>query len=225
MILQHAISEPGLLRRALPLLTAAAREGRADPAHAAMLEDRIRFFEGRPQRYGTQLDWDAGGNLSPGEVEEPQTLAERRLAVGLPPLAEHVDEARRRAASEGALPPADYRAYADARDEWAAQARVAPGHEAKPEAVLAISMYSHHNACMPKSITIRNVPEGVRRVLASRAAANGRSLQSYLRAALIELADRPDVGEVLERIRERKALADTRLRSASILRYRDANRG
>jgi len=122
LILQHAISEPDLLRRALPLLAAAAREGRADPAHAAMLEDRIRFFEGRPQRYGTQLDWDAGGNLSPGEVEEPQTLAERRLAVGLPPLAEHVDEARRRAASEGARPPADYRAYADARDEWAAQA-------------------------------------------------------------------------------------------------------
>jgi len=78
---------------------------------------------------------------------------------------------------------------------------------------------------MPKSITIRSVPEGVRRVLASRAAANGRSLQSYLRAALIELADRPDVGEVLERIRDRKALAGTRLRSASILRYRDADRG
>ncbi len=77
---------------------------------------------------------------------------------------------------------------------------------------------------MPKSITIRDVPEGVRRVLASRAAANGRSLQSYLRAALIELADRPDVGEVLERIRERRALAGTRLRAASILRYRDADR-
>ena len=72
LILQHAISEPDLLRRALPLLTRAAREGKADAAHAAMLEDRIRFFEGRPQRYGTQLDWDADGNLSPGEVEDPQ---------------------------------------------------------------------------------------------------------------------------------------------------------
>ena len=48
--------------------------------------------------------------------------------------------------------------------------------------------------------------------------------QSYLRAALIELAERPDVGEVLERIRERKVLAGTRLRAASILRYRDADR-
>ena len=120
LILQHAISEPDLLRRALPLLTTAAREGKANPAHAAMLEDRIRFFEGRPQRYGTQLDWDAEGNLSPGQVEDPERLAQRRRAVGLPPLAEQVDEARNRAAAEGQRPPADYRAYASARDEWAA---------------------------------------------------------------------------------------------------------
>ena len=119
LILQHAISEPGLLRRALPLLAAAAREGKADPAHAAMLEDRIRFFEGRPQRYGTQLDWDADGNLSPGEVEDPQLLAERRAAVGLPPQEEQIEEARTRAAAEGESPPADYQAYLEAREEWA----------------------------------------------------------------------------------------------------------
>ena len=120
LILQHAISEPELLRRALPLLTMAAREGTASPAHAAMLEDRIRFFERRPQRYGTQLDWDADGNLSPGEVEDPQKLADRRRAVGLPPLEEQVDDARNRAAVESQRPPADYGAYVSARDAWAA---------------------------------------------------------------------------------------------------------
>ena len=122
LILQHAISEPDLLRRTLPLITAAAREGKADPAHAAMLEDRIRFFEGRPQRYGTQLDWDAEGSLSPGEVEDPHKLAERREAAGLPPLEEHIEDARSRATAEGQRPPADYQAYAHARDEWAANA-------------------------------------------------------------------------------------------------------
>ena len=119
LILQHAISEPDLLRRTLPLLTAAAREGKANPAHVAMLEDRIRFFEGRPQRYGTQVDWDVDGRLSPGEVEDPQELAERRKAVGLPPLEEQVEDARNRAAAEGQSPPADWQAYVDARDEWA----------------------------------------------------------------------------------------------------------
>ena len=120
IVLQHAIAEPGLLRRALPLLRIAAREGRASPRHAAMLEDRVRFFEGRPQRYGTQFDWDSEGNLSPGEVEDPQRLDERRHAVGLPPLAEQMEEARIRATAEGDRPPADYEAYASARDEWAA---------------------------------------------------------------------------------------------------------
>jgi len=120
LVLQHAIAEPCLLRRALPILAAAAREGRADPAHAAMLEDRIRFFEGRPQRYGTQFDWDAAGNLSPGEVEDPQRLAERRRAVGLPPLEEQMERVRSRATAEGERPPADHQAYARARDEWAA---------------------------------------------------------------------------------------------------------
>ena len=120
MILQHAIAEPDLLRRALPLLRAAAREGRASPRHAAMLEDRIRFFEGRPQRYGTQFDWDAEGKLSPGEVEDPQRLDERRRSVGLPPLAEQMEEARLRADAEGDRPPADHPAHARAREEWAA---------------------------------------------------------------------------------------------------------
>lgn len=127
LILQHAISEPDLLRRTLPLLTAAAREGKANAAHAAMLEDRIRFFEGRPQRYGTQLDWDAEGHLSPGDVEEPHKLAERREAVGLPPLEEQVEGARSRAAGEGQRPPADWQAYVDARDKWAANAGWRPG--------------------------------------------------------------------------------------------------
>lgn len=120
LILQHAIAEPDLLRRALPLLQAAAREGKASPRHAALLEDRIRCFEGRPQRYGTQFDWDAEGKLSPGAVENPQRLDERRRAIGLPPLAEQMEEARTRAAAEGDGPPADYEAYARARDEWAA---------------------------------------------------------------------------------------------------------
>ncbi|MYA33765.1 MAG: hypothetical protein F4164_13760 [Gemmatimonadales bacterium] len=122
IVLQHAIAEPDLLRRALPLLQAAAREGRASPLHAAMLEDRIRFFEGRPQRYGTQFDWDAERKLSPGEVEDPHALDERRHAVGLPPLAEQMEEARLRATAEGDGPPTDYEAYARARDEWAASA-------------------------------------------------------------------------------------------------------
>ena len=77
---------------------------------------------------------------------------------------------------------------------------------------------------MQKSITVRDVPEGVCRELASRAAAKGHSLQSYLKMALIELANRPDVADVLARIEKRKAMTGTRLSTAAILRHRDADR-
>lgn len=120
LILQHAIAHPDLIRWALPLLQAAAREGRACPRPVALLEDRIRFFEGRPQRYGTQFDWDAEGNLSPCAMEDPQRVDERRRRVGLAPLAEQLEDARTLAAAAGDGPPADYEAYAKARDEWAA---------------------------------------------------------------------------------------------------------
>ena len=77
---------------------------------------------------------------------------------------------------------------------------------------------------MQKSITVRDVPEGVCRELASRAAAKGHSLQSYLKTALIELASRPDVADVLARIEKRKEMTGTRLSKAAILRHRDADR-
>ena len=81
-----------------------------------------------------------------------------------------------------------------------------------------------HNTAMPTSITIRNVPDGARDELASRAAATGRSLQEYLRAQLIELARRPDPEVLVARVRERKAATGTRVAPDRILEYRDADR-
>lgn len=73
-------------------------------------------------------------------------------------------------------------------------------------------------------ITIRDVPAVVRDELAARAALQGKSMQEYLRAELERLASRPPVEKVLERIRERKAMAGTRLSAEEILAHRDADR-
>ena len=88
-IVQHAIGEPAFMRRMLPLLRAATARGDAAAAEVAMLEDRIRTFEGRPQLYGTQYDWnDDGTAMVPiGAVEAPDDVDARRAAVGLPPIA------------------------------------------------------------------------------------------------------------------------------------------
>ena len=108
LIAQHAIAQPALQRAALRALQEAAARGEVPPLQPAMLEDRIRSFEGRPQLYGTQFDWDAAGELSSLPIEDVAGLEERRLAVGLGPLADEV-VARRRAAAEGPeQPPADW---------------------------------------------------------------------------------------------------------------------
>jgi len=49
-------------------------------------------------------------------------------------------------------------------------------------------------------------------------------MQEYLRAELERLAARPPVEKVLERIRERKVTAGTRLSPEEILDRRDADR-
>lgn len=77
---------------------------------------------------------------------------------------------------------------------------------------------------MATSITIRNVPDETRDELAARAARSGRSLQEYLRAELIGLAEKPDVAVLLERVSARKRATGSRLDSETIIAHRDADR-
>lgn len=74
------------------------------------------------------------------------------------------------------------------------------------------------------AVTIRNVPDEVRDELAARAARSGRSLQEYLAAALIELAAKPSVEDVLARARERVRATGSRVAVEDILAARDADR-
>jgi len=77
---------------------------------------------------------------------------------------------------------------------------------------------------MTIQITIRDVPGEVRDELAARAALQGKSMQEYLKGELERLSSRPPIERVLARIRERKALAATRVPPEEILRHRDADR-
>lgn len=77
---------------------------------------------------------------------------------------------------------------------------------------------------MPVAVTVRNVPDAVRDELAARAAASGRSLQEYLLGALVALASRPTVEQVVARARDRARLTATELPAAAILTDRDADR-
>ncbi|HET7428773.1 MAG TPA: DUF6624 domain-containing protein [Gaiellales bacterium] len=118
LLLHHAIGDPALQRRCLPLLDEAAAFGDVPPWHPATLLDGIRFHEGRPQVYGTVFDWQ-DGVLAPWEIEEPEDVDERRALVGLPSLAEQSASVRQAAEEEGDLPPADPAARRAQAVAWA----------------------------------------------------------------------------------------------------------
>lgn len=73
-------------------------------------------------------------------------------------------------------------------------------------------------------ITVRNIPDEVRDVLAARAARAGRSLQEHLRAELIALAAKPSVDDLLDGVRARKASTGTTLSADDIIALRDHDR-
>ena len=77
-----------------------------------MLQDRIRVFEGKTQRYGTQLTVADDGTLSPNPIEDPDGVEERRRAVGLEPLAARLAKAER------VPPPKDREAYERGYEAW-----------------------------------------------------------------------------------------------------------
>ena len=77
---------------------------------------------------------------------------------------------------------------------------------------------------MPKSITIRDIPDETSEELAARAAQTGRSLQEYLRARLVELASTPDAEVWMARVRARKAATGVSISVDQILAHRDADR-
>lgn len=77
---------------------------------------------------------------------------------------------------------------------------------------------------MPRSITIRDVPDEASDELAARAALTGRSLQEYLRTRLIELAQTPDAEAWVAGVRARKAATGGSLSVDTIVAHRDGDR-
>lgn len=107
LLAQHADLDPAFQHACLALLERAVAAGEAEPRQLAYLEDRIAVREGRPQRYGTQFD-----ETGPRPIADPDTLDERRAAVGLGPFADYqarMDELRARDAPTAAEQASPYR--------------------------------------------------------------------------------------------------------------------
>lgn len=118
-IVQHAIGQPEFQRRYLAAVKRAVSEGQAPGWQVAMLEDRVRFFEGRLQIYGTQFDWDDSGEMSPLPIDDPANVDARRAAVGMEPLASAIARRRAQATQDREQKPADKTLSQAAFEGWA----------------------------------------------------------------------------------------------------------
>ena len=107
LIIQHAIDKPVFMKKCLKLLENAVRENEVNPKKLAYLTDRIAMFEGKPQLYGTQFDWDENGKLSPIHFDDLAKVNMRRKSIGFNSLEEQTEFIRNQAKSENQKPPED----------------------------------------------------------------------------------------------------------------------
>ncbi len=111
LIIHHSISSPDFMRECMTEMRMAAAQNDYPLELLAYTDDRIAFFEGRPQLYGTNFDWQ-GGSLRPTPIADPQYVDYRRKSLGLPPIAESLFKF-----SHG-RPPKDPEKKAKALQNW-----------------------------------------------------------------------------------------------------------
>lgn len=88
LIVQHSVLDPEFMLSCVPELERLVNENEAKGWQLAFLQDRVLMLQEKPQIYGTQHVLDEKGNLNPYELADPESVDERRSAVGLGPLGE-----------------------------------------------------------------------------------------------------------------------------------------
>lgn len=106
------------MKKCVELLKNVVQKNQADPKNLAYLTDRIAVFEGKPQRYGTQFDWDENGNLSPNFFDDLIKVNERRKSIGLNTLEEQTAILRNQAKIENQSPPSDFEKRKQEKEAW-----------------------------------------------------------------------------------------------------------
>ena len=71
-------------------------------------------------------------------------------------------------------------------------------------------------------IQVRNVPDSLHRTLKAQAALSGMSLSDFLLAEIRQVAERPTIGELRERMRRRSRVESPVSAAEAVRRERDA---
>ena len=88
LIVQHS-SDKLFQRSCLPLMENAFKVGEASGPDLALLTDRVRIYEGKPQLYGSQVRI-INGKIEIDSIVDKSNLDKRRALRGLPPMDEYL---------------------------------------------------------------------------------------------------------------------------------------
>ncbi len=91
-VIQH--SDINIQKKYLPLFQEAALKGDIAKEGVAMMEDRINMFEGKPQRYGSQIEEDEHGNPRLYQLLDESKVDEWRSEMGMEPLEDYLRKMR-----------------------------------------------------------------------------------------------------------------------------------
>jgi hypothetical protein len=94
LMVQHADGAPAYQAYIAEVLEVKARSGDTDPQNFAFLSDRVAVRAGQPQTFATQMECVDGEWLVPSVIA-PESLNERRAAVGLAPYEAQVASRKR----------------------------------------------------------------------------------------------------------------------------------
>ena len=87
-VIQH--SDVNIQKKYFPLFQEAAQKGDIAKEGVAMMEDRINMFEGKPQRYGSQIEEDEHGNPRLYQLLDESKVDEWRSEMGMEPLKDYL---------------------------------------------------------------------------------------------------------------------------------------
>lgn len=90
LLVQHADHDVAFQEQCLTLMKSEP-DGEVALRNIAMLEDRARVNQGRPQVYGTQFRQDTGEH-KPLPIEDEEHVDERRKLMGMETLGENIAE-------------------------------------------------------------------------------------------------------------------------------------
>lgn len=118
LIIQHSISKPAFMKKCVKLMENESGKNRVNPKHLAYLTDRVATFQGKPQLYGTQFDWDENGELQPSDYDDLYKVNQRRVSVGMNTLEEQTAIIRKQAREENQSAPTNHEGRKKELEAW-----------------------------------------------------------------------------------------------------------